>query len=1017
MVHFWSGWIRRLGIIAAALIILSGFLMGLTDLLTPYLTERRHDFEAWIKSTFQVPITIDRVKIRWCDFEPTFAFENVAVLNRETLKPTLTIRQVQISLAVFESLIKRTIVPENIAITGVQLTVHQLQEGQFSVDELPIRDNTTGQSLDTQQALAWILSQSQIELNSVYVTYIPLQHEEAHFKLYWLDLRSLGKQHVLKANVALDQAIKTSLSTKIIWHGDITDYSNLSLQAHVAVKEMNVSQWMSYFPSTFVTLQKGIVNLEGWASLEKGQWKYFQFVTNMRDVAFNLKSVFANDIQLEHLAAQALLNKKADGSWSVKTKDIQLANRDLSANASMDLMIPLAGSAEMDLTGYFKVQNVSHISNYLPLVTFDHDLVVWLRSAFLKGEVEAGHARVKGLVSDFPFDRAPGTFEISGKVKNVDLHYAPDWPIIRHINGDLTFKGQSMIAKIDSGAILGLPIKTVEANIPYLGSDQPALLNVTGAFQGDLSQGIQFIRQSPLRDTVGKNMAQLELSGPMQATLQLLIPLDDTDKTHVKGDVSLSNASLNLPAWSLSFSHLEGQFHFTENDFTSSPLHADFFNRPITFSLSTEHPAKQSARIVTGFQSVISVQEIERWLNMSLSSVAQGQTAYHVSLQLPQSEAPTVLLETNLKGMGLEVPEPFGKSANEEVPLTATIVPGAVSKIQYGPSIQFTVETTRQNWTLGVKSADLSGKVTVPNGLKGRVQANFDRLSLGDQLKLSKTSSLRPETWPPIDFFGREVRYGQLSLGQVKASLRPSPKGVVIDALKIESPLSHLDASGEWQVNNGRHFTHLEGVLSTSHLSSLLNEWGFTLTDFVANDGHADFDLSWPGMPSQPSLLGLSGTLSLSIGAGRIINVGQSNDVKMSIGHLLNILSLQSLPRHLTGDFSDFQKGYHFDSLKGQFAFQGGDAFTKNTRFDGPIARIDIAGRIGLSAKDMDLSVGVTPHVTESLPVAAALVGGPIAGVATWVVDRAVSGAVSHVSTFRYNVTGAWDNPKWNAER
>src|SRR6185312_16511550 len=164
------------------------------------------------------------------------------------------------------------------------------------------------------------------------------------------------------------------------------------------------------------------------------------------------------------------------------------------------------------------------------------------------------------------------------------------------------------------------------------------------------------------------------------------------------------------------------------------------------------------------------------------------------------------------------------------------------------------------------------------------------------------------------------------------------------------------------------------------------------------------------------SLQAISGTVSLKLGEGRVINLGDAADAKIGLGRLLNILSLQSLPRRLSLHFNDlFEKGYSFDYVKGDFTLRNGNATTQNTQINGPIAGIMIIGRIGLAAKDLDLKLGVTPYVTGSLPVVAAIAtANPVAGVATWLVGKVVSHAMSQMTTYNYSIQGPWANPVWN---
>ena len=132
---------------------------------------------------------------------------------------------------------------------------------------------------------------------------------------------------------------------------------------------------------------------------------------------------------------------------------------------------------------------------------------------------------------------------------------------------------------------------------------------------------------------------------------------------------------------------------------------------------------------------------------------------------------------------------------------------------------------------------------------------------------------------------------------------------------------------------------------------------------------------------------------------------------------MLSLFSLQSIPRRLTGDFSDIEKGYSFDSIKGDFTFKDGDANTNNLHFEGPIASISITGTIGLRSKTYDLTIGVTAYgVTSSIPVAAGLIANPLVGLAALAVNTVVGKQISKVATTNYyQITGPWSDPKWES--
>ncbi|MDF3055733.1 MAG: transrane protein, partial [Gammaproteobacteria bacterium] len=156
----------------------------------------------------------------------------------------------------------------------------------------------------------------------------------------------------------------------------------------------------------------------------------------------------------------------------------------------------------------------------------------------------------------------------------------------------------------------------------------------------------------------------------------------------------------------------------------------------------------------------------------------------------------------------------------------------------------------------------------------------------------------------------------------------------------------------------------------------------------------------------------LDGQFSIDVGKGRIINISKSSQTELGFGKMLNLLSLQSLPRRLTLDFSDLSvEGFAFDEMKGDFKLENGVANTQNAYLEGNVARIDLKGNIDLDRKGYNLVMLVTPYVTKSIPVVATIAGGPIAGAAAWVGQKILGGVIDTMTSSRYRVTGSWDQP------
>lgn len=324
-------------------------------------------------------------------------------------------------------------------------------------------------------------------------------------------------------------------------------------------------------------------------------------------------------------------------------------------------------------------------------------------------------------------------------------------------------------------------------------------------------------------------------------------------------------------------------------------------------------------------------------------------------------------------------------------------------------------------WDVGLSSAQVTGRLKVPTRFSRDeiISVQLDSLALNTAAGNDSGSSVswNMQSMPAIIFYADHVKYNQLNLGRVSFKTETANKGVQIHDFLMTSDEFKLIGAGWWTKNGAFHKTVLSGAASSNSVSALLTSFGFDSHNYILKNGEVTYDLSWNKAPFSPEFKSMSGNASLKIGKGQILEVKETSGAKMDIGRMLSVFSLQTIPRRLSLDFSDlFQSGYSFDAFRGDFSFKNGDIYTNNTHFDGPVARIGIAGTIGLIDKDYNLTLSVTPHVASSIPVAATLLtANPVVGVAVFAADKVLGSAISKATTYYYSVKGPWDNPNWQS--
>jgi len=164
---------------------------------------------------------------------------------------------------------------------------------------------------------------------------------------------------------------------------------------------------------------------------------------------------------------------------------------------------------------------------------------------------------------------------------------------------------------------------------------------------------------------------------------------------------------------------------------------------------------------------------------------------------------------------------------------------------------------------------------------------------------------------------------------------------------------------------------------------------------------------TWPGPPGDFQLATLRGSLKADVGTGRLLDVEPGGS-----GRILGLISLAEIPRRMSLDFSDFfQKGFSFNTARGDFTFNDGKARTDNLRIDGPAAEIRVTGTTGLREELYDQRVEVLPKAGGILPAIGLIAGGP-AGAAVGVMAQAVlQRPLKQTTRVVYEVTGPWKKP------
>lgn len=318
------------------------------------------------------------------------------------------------------------------------------------------------------------------------------------------------------------------------------------------------------------------------------------------------------------------------------------------------------------------------------------------------------------------------------------------------------------------------------------------------------------------------------------------------------------------------------------------------------------------------------------------------------------------------------------------------------------------LHSIHQGWQLSVNSDHVAGSLNVPSQHQQPWIVRLSHLQLPAFKKNKAHWQIQLAQIPAIDAKIKRLSVGQHQDGALDFVTLPLADGLRLSHLDWHSPVGVVHLSGAWKKQGGHTETRLKGSIKSATWGRFLQRWQ-SRPPLVAGDGQLQFSAWWPGSPTHIVWSKLLGRLSLHVNNGAINHLSSKTMNTVGLGRLLNVLSVDSMMSHMRSHFKDMPAhGLWFNALNGHWAIRHGVAVTHDLFLDGEIAKVHGHGQVNLATHDIDMQLAITPQVTNSLPLVAGMLGGPIVGVAAWVVNKILGQQVDHLSASMVHVTGDW---------
>ena len=335
------------------------------------------------------------------------------------------------------------------------------------------------------------------------------------------------------------------------------------------------------------------------------------------------------------------------------------------------------GSWDTDLTLLVGMLDfdASYKALYLPTLSAIEGTMDWLDTAILEGNVHNSGFLFRGKTTNLqsPLERNIQTYY---EVDDASIRFLDDWPILENINARVKVDNVLVDVSSDHAEIADIVLGATSAQVrPIRGSAGSWLTVETEAVTAG-NTGLNFLRESPIRATVGSYLDSWLLEGEVDLDVQLGIPLNNRvleNDIHVTA-LTMGN-SLYIPEYDLSFDGVRGPINFSSSDgLQANGVSANLFGFPIASQINTNDEA-----IVVTSNGRVDKSSLQGWslqtdFIKTLLDYSDGSLSYTTKLEIFNEEQAggvrsQLRIESDLLGLNVELPQPFDKGLDEPAAL------------------------------------------------------------------------------------------------------------------------------------------------------------------------------------------------------------------------------------------------------------------------------------------------------------------------------------------------------------
>jgi uncharacterized protein (TIGR02099 family) len=396
-------------------------------------------------------------------------------------------------------------------------------------------------------------------------------------------------------------------------------------------------------------------------------------INNQRSSAV-LPQILEND-QLDFNKAKGLIKwVKNSDSFDYELKNIVIENDDVALKFDATYKPKSNKHLEhLSVKANIDSASVLNITRYFPAV-MSKDARNYIRGALKSGYIKNGTLLISGEPNQIPFNpKHPGTFTLNLPVVDVEFHPASasifgkgQWSPFSKVNGVVKLEGPQLSVDFKEALFESVQLSNVHGKVADV-TNNKAILKINGNAAGLTQDLLNYYLLSPSGQNLTNISSGLSISGKSNLTIDIALPLAESNKTTIKGELALENNNVNLNK-KIDVTDINGVVLFSEESISARNLKARTLGGNILINNASNLPwsSQQAMKVKGDFQisqllELLAPQNEEKSLKEIYSQV-DGPVNYDGNL-LISANGYKVNLDLQLKQLSSLLPKPFNKKS------------------------------------------------------------------------------------------------------------------------------------------------------------------------------------------------------------------------------------------------------------------------------------------------------------------------------------------------------------------